>query len=86
VADLPVVARLYTQGRYRRASVKNGPGQSLVLKADADAEIRALKNLLSQAVPLLREVAAGYQCGQAAGALLREFNSAIDGVGGPEHG
>lgn len=33
---MPTVARLYTQGRYRRASVKPGPGRALVLREDAE--------------------------------------------------
>ena len=33
---MPTIARLYTQGRYRRASVKPGPGKALVLRDDAE--------------------------------------------------
>lgn len=33
--DLAPVARRYTQGRYRRASVMPGPGEALVLQRDA---------------------------------------------------
>ncbi len=36
---MPVVARLYTQNGYRRASTKAGPGESLVQLADAEAVI-----------------------------------------------
>lgn len=38
--SMPTVARLYTQGRYRRASVKPGPGRALVLREDAEREAR----------------------------------------------
>lgn len=38
--SMPTVARLYTQRRYRRASVKPGPGRELVLREDAEREAR----------------------------------------------
>lgn len=36
---VPVVARLYTQSGYRRASTKSGPGTQLVQLIDAQAAI-----------------------------------------------
>lgn len=38
--SMPTVARLYTQGRYRRASTRPGPGKALVLREDAEREAR----------------------------------------------
>lgn len=38
---MPIVARLYTQNGYRRASITSGPGKSLVQLTDAEAAIGA---------------------------------------------
>lgn len=54
MADLPVVARLYTGGGgnrvYRRASVLPGPGEALVRKADAEAALSHVVGLLARYV------------------------------------
>lgn len=59
--SLAPVARLYRQGRYRRASVRPGPGSPLVLQADAIAwralaEVR--QNLIDELTAQRDELAA----------------------------
>jgi hypothetical protein len=49
---LPVVARLYRQGRYRRASVLPGKGEPLTTVRAAEDRARSAENLLRRLVML----------------------------------
>lgn len=54
--EIKTVARLYVINGYHRASVNvNGPGQALVLKSDADAEISELRAALEAVQTELEE-------------------------------
>ncbi|MCD6663471.1 MAG: hypothetical protein LT082_08735 [Comamonas sp.] len=83
---MPAVARLYTQNGYRRASVKTGPGETLVQLSAAQAAIGAWRvranmrwNAFEGAIQQRDDLVAAMRRAQAELCLVAEHREVLPG-------